>query len=463
MAADGRGLADAVIDFRAFARGEPIPVEVGAIERELGALWQQAGRRRGLGRLARRALERRDAGPRARGAGRRPSSWSTRWPPGCRRGRSRCCLEDARHGRRCRRRSRATSSPSPAGARRLLRGDHVGRPGPTPRPHFGALVRGAADPRRADCALFWIDPTLPVAADQGAPAGRRPVDRRHHRLRAARSSCSRCSSWRAGPAPADRRSRLAAPRQRALAVRGAVRSADRRARRWPPPRASSCATAPVRRQRAAARRLAGGPARLAAAARAAQTSDGGLRFDFQRGDAPGAGDRRPDGSRPRDLAARAVSWRIELYAGSDRYGRVADRDGQGRRRGADRAGHGWSSSTPTPTLSCASSPRPPRPRPALRPRPRVRRPALGPRAPAAGSTRVARYSLRARERLPKMIVLQGNWKSIVSTSGFFQLVHAVPTSSSCGWRVHAASRWCRSVTSGTSVPATFTCALPSCI
>ncbi|HXT98957.1 MAG TPA: hypothetical protein VN853_21840, partial [Polyangia bacterium] len=43
-------------NFERFARGEPIAVDVGEIERELGSLWQQASHNGGSGAVARAAL-----------------------------------------------------------------------------------------------------------------------------------------------------------------------------------------------------------------------------------------------------------------------------------------------------------------------------------------------------------------------------------------------------------------------
>ncbi len=50
-------------NFERFARGEPIAVEVGEIERELGLLWQQASRV-GADRLSRTAPSREGSGTR---------------------------------------------------------------------------------------------------------------------------------------------------------------------------------------------------------------------------------------------------------------------------------------------------------------------------------------------------------------------------------------------------------------
>ena len=297
MTADGRpgGCREAACasaehrtTFERFVRGEPIAVEVGEIERELGALWQagEPARRRGRRGLAGGALERdhrRRAGATALAGDQARSS--TRSRPPCRRARITLCLDDAqRGGGAARRPSRATSCRSRAAGAWSTRRRSRSSDRPAPR-RTSARSCAALQVAGVPTATFWLDPgAARVAAGARAPVGD------------ATASCSTPTACLrpqqlfdlerlgdGGAAAAGRRSRLAAAGRAARAVRGPVRSAGGR-------RAAGAARRALTIRHRAGQRCERAACSLAwlgvllgwRPLRSAQTSDGGVRFDFVR-------------------------------------------------------------------------------------------------------------------------------------------------------------------------------------
>lgn len=154
------------VDFERFARGEPIAVEVGEIERELAALWKQASATGPAG---------------AEGAVSRASLWNVIIPVRGRAGLAATkhfvdeiapalptrtitlCLDDeppAGPGAGVQATIENNVVSQPAGAR-MVYSEEITLIGPRgAEAHFGAIVRGLGIPG-VPTATFWLDPALP--------------------------------------------------------------------------------------------------------------------------------------------------------------------------------------------------------------------------------------------------------------------------------------------------------------
>jgi glucose-6-phosphate dehydrogenase assembly protein OpcA len=156
------------VDLERFARGEPIAVEVGEIERELAALWKRASA---------------TSAPRAEGAVSRAALWNVIIPA---RGRENLaatkhlvdeiapalptrtitlCLDEApaagaRGGVQASIENNVASQP---GGTRMVYSEEITLTGPRgAEAHFGAIVRGLGIPG-VPTATFWLDPALPAS------------------------------------------------------------------------------------------------------------------------------------------------------------------------------------------------------------------------------------------------------------------------------------------------------------
>jgi glucose-6-phosphate dehydrogenase assembly protein OpcA len=274
-----------VIDLLHFTRGEPIPVETGAIERELGLLWQQAGHA-AASVVSRAALWNVVMPTRGRAAlaatkqlvdemaGSLPTRAIT------------LCLDDGGAGDvEATIESNVVSQP---GGGRVVYSEEITLVGPTgAEAHFGALVRALQIPG-VPMALFWIDPALPASllSRELLPAA--------SRLIVDTTVCTRPGQLFTLQQLATRASALPVADLGWLRL-GPVRSLF--AGLFDPPVGGAplaAATRVVVRHRAGC----DASALLLVAwlgvrldwrpLGAVQTSDGGLRLDFQRGAAPGA-------------------------------------------------------------------------------------------------------------------------------------------------------------------------------
>jgi hypothetical protein len=316
-------------DFARFARGESIAVEVGAIERELDGLWKRAAQA-GAAVVSRAALWNVVMPVRGRaaleGAKQLVDEMASGLPT---RAITLCLDDDAREVRnpsagsavddgqgdvQATIESNVVSHP---GGARLVYSEEITLTGPArAEGHFGALVR-ALQIAGVPTALFWMDPALPLSLLKELL----PVT---DRLVTDTTICGRPDQLfgllqliaRAQPLPVADIGWLRL---------GGVRSMF--AGLFDPPIGGgplAGATRVVVRHRAGC----DASALLLVAwlgvrldwrpLRSAQTSDGGLRLDFQRGDAPGAAiavHMVPSGG----ACGKSGFLGIELYAGNDRY------------------------------------------------------------------------------------------------------------------------------------------------
>ncbi len=301
-------------NFERFARGEPIAVEVGEIERELGSLWQQASQTSGSA-VSRAVL------------------WNlvvpTRGQAGLQKTKALCdalapvvpvraialCIDDASGGSALTATIDSNVVSQPGGGRVVYCEEIslVGPPGT--EAHFGAIVRALQVPG-VRTATLWMDAAMPSAllARELLPATRRLI--------IDTASCGRPVELRDLEMLATR----ALPRP--VADLGWLRLSSFRllfAGLFDPPVGGG----PLRQaSRLAVRYRAGGDvsALLVVAwlgllldwkpIRAAETQDGGLRFEFERG---GAGPIQvalvPSGA----LCDRSAILAIELTSGRDEY------------------------------------------------------------------------------------------------------------------------------------------------
>jgi len=297
-------------NFERFARGEPIAVEVGEIERELSSLWQQASRV-SAARLGRAELSREGSGtlpgvPSETTAGSAVSRavlWNlvvpTRGRAGLEKTKALCdaiapavpvraialCLDDAAGGQELSATIDSNVVSQPSGGR-VVYCEEISLMGPPgAETHFGAMVRALQVPG-VRTATLWMDPTMPSAllARELLPVTRRLI--------IDTASCARPMDLRDLEALAAR----ALPRP--IADLGWLRLSSFRllfAGVFDPP----VGGAPLRRaSRLAVRYRAGGDASALLLVawlgllldwkplRAAGTPDGGLRFDFERPGGP---------------------------------------------------------------------------------------------------------------------------------------------------------------------------------
>jgi glucose-6-phosphate dehydrogenase assembly protein OpcA len=301
-------------NFERFARGEPIAVEVGEIERELGSLWQQASHSSGSA-VSRAVL------------------WNlvvpTRGQAGLERTKALCdalaplvpvraialCIDDAAGGSALTATIDSNVVSQPGGGRVVYCEEIslVGPPGT--EAHFGGIVRALQVPG-VRTATLWMDAAMPSAllARELLPATRRLI--------VDTASCGRPMELRDLEALAAR----ALPRP--VADLGWLRLESFRllfAGLFDPPVGGG----PLRHaSRLTVRYRAGGDvsALLAVAwlglllgwkpLRSAETSDGGLRFDFERED-----DGQVQAFLSPSTAAcdRSAILAIELTSGGDQY------------------------------------------------------------------------------------------------------------------------------------------------
>ncbi len=305
-------------NFERFARGEPIPVEVGEIERELSSLWQQASQTGGSG---------------ASSAVSRAMLWNlvvpTRGRQGLEKTKALCdaiapavpvraialCLDDTLAGQPLSATIDSNVVSQPGGGRTVYCEEIslIGPPGA--EAHFGAMVRALQVPG-VRTATLWMDATMPSAllARELLPVTRRLI--------VDTASCGRPMELRDLEALAAR----ALPRP--VADLGWLRLGSFRvlfAGLFDPPVGGG----PLRRAtRLAVRHRAGGDVSALlvvawlglllewTAVGAAGTGDGGVRFDFQRpGGAPVQAFLVPS------VAAcdRSAIVEIELDDGRDQY------------------------------------------------------------------------------------------------------------------------------------------------
>ncbi|HXJ23462.1 MAG TPA: glucose-6-phosphate dehydrogenase assembly protein OpcA [Polyangia bacterium] len=301
-------------NFERFARGEPIAVEVGEIERELGSLWQQASQAGGS--VVSRAV-----------------LWNlvvpTRGQAGLEKTKALCdalapvvpvraialCIDDASGGSALTATIDSNVVSQPGGGRVVCCEEIslVGPPGT--EAHFGAIVRALQVPG-VRTATLWMDAAMPSAllARELLPATRRLI--------VDTASCGRPIQLRDLEALATR----AYPRP--VADLGWLRLESFRllfAGLFDPPVGGG----PLRHaSRLTVRYRAGGDvsALLAVAwlgllldwkpTRAAETSDGGLRFDFERDD---QGQVQAFLSPSGAACDRSAILAIELVNGRDEY------------------------------------------------------------------------------------------------------------------------------------------------
>jgi glucose-6-phosphate dehydrogenase assembly protein OpcA len=147
-----------VTDLQRFGRGEPIPVEVGAIERELGTLWQQAGQA-ASSVVSRTALWNVVMPVRGRAALAATKQLVDEMAGGLPTRAITLCLDDGGTGEvQATIESNVVSQP---GGARVVYSEEITLVGPgRAEAHFGALVRALQIPG-VPLALFWIDPSLP--------------------------------------------------------------------------------------------------------------------------------------------------------------------------------------------------------------------------------------------------------------------------------------------------------------
>ena len=311
--------ADARANFERFARGEPIAVDVREIERELGALWQQASHDGGTGAVARAALWNLVIPTHGREALARTKALVDAIAPAAPIRAITLCLDDGAGGDLSATiESNVVSQP---GGRRVVYSEEITLVGPVgAEAHFGAMVRALQVPG-VRTATLWMDAAMPstLLVRELLPVTRRLI--------VDTASC-------AAPLHLQDLERLAARTQpRPVADLGWLRLGSFRllfAGLFDAP----VGGAPLRgATRLTVRHRPGGDvsALLIVAwlghllhwrpLRASQTSDGGLRFDFERADGGSVETLLVPTGGPCDASAVLA---IELENGRDAY--VVTRD-----------------------------------------------------------------------------------------------------------------------------------------
>jgi glucose-6-phosphate dehydrogenase assembly protein OpcA len=148
-------------DIERFVRGAPIAVEVGEIERALGALWQEASRagETQIAAVSRAALWNVIITARGRAALATTKQLVDEIAPALPTRTLALCFDDARHGAlEATIESNVVSQP---GGARMVYSEEITIAGPTSAEgHFGALVR-ALQVAGVPTATFWLDPGAP--------------------------------------------------------------------------------------------------------------------------------------------------------------------------------------------------------------------------------------------------------------------------------------------------------------
>jgi glucose-6-phosphate dehydrogenase assembly protein OpcA len=318
-------------DMQRFARGEPIAVEVGDIERELSALWQQASSAGG-------------ASPEgtASGAVSRAALWNVVIPSNGPSGLAATkqlvdelaptlptrtitlCLDDATPAGRARRGIQASIENNvvshPGGGRMVYSEEIILTGPPDAEAHFGALVRGLGVPG-VPTATFWLDAGLPesLLLRELLPISERLVLDTTCCLRPDQLFAFERLATRAHPLP--------------IADLGWLRVGGLRslfAGLFDPPVGGE----PLARCNRLMVRHRGGSDSTALLMvawigirlgwrplRCAQSSDGGLRFDFARGDASGNAATVAAHLAPSEGACgKSGILGLEIWTGDDRFG-----------------------------------------------------------------------------------------------------------------------------------------------
>jgi hypothetical protein len=143
-----------------FVRGEPIAVEVGEIERALGALWQEATRAGEAVAVSRAALWNVIMPARGRAALATAKKLVDQIAPALPTRTLTLCLDDARAGGGLEATIESNVVSQPGGAR-MVYSEEITIAGPLgAERHFGALVR-ALQVAGVPTATFWLDPATP--------------------------------------------------------------------------------------------------------------------------------------------------------------------------------------------------------------------------------------------------------------------------------------------------------------
>jgi glucose-6-phosphate dehydrogenase assembly protein OpcA len=153
------------VDFERFARGEPIAVEIGEIERELAALWKQASATGAEGAVSRAALWNVIIPVRGRSGLAATKHLVDEIAPALPTRTITLCLDDAPPagpGAGVQATIENNVVSQPAGAR-MVYSEEITLVGPRgAEAHFGAIVRGLGIPG-VPTATFWLDPALPTS------------------------------------------------------------------------------------------------------------------------------------------------------------------------------------------------------------------------------------------------------------------------------------------------------------
>jgi len=143
-----------------FVRGESIAVEVGEIERALGSLWQEASRVGDTVAVSRAALWNVIIAARGRAALATTKQLVDEIAPALPTRTLTLCLDDAQRGGNLEATIESNVVSQPGGAR-MVYSEEITIAGPsTAEGHFGALVR-ALQVAGVPTATFWLDPTAP--------------------------------------------------------------------------------------------------------------------------------------------------------------------------------------------------------------------------------------------------------------------------------------------------------------
>ena len=143
-----------------FVRGESIAVEVGEIERALGSLWQEASRVGDTVAVSRAALWNVIIAARGRAALATTKQLVDEIAPALPTRTLTLCLDDAQRGANLEATIESNVVSQPGGAR-MVYSEEITIAGPsTAEGHFGALVR-ALQVAGVPTATFWLDPTAP--------------------------------------------------------------------------------------------------------------------------------------------------------------------------------------------------------------------------------------------------------------------------------------------------------------
>jgi glucose-6-phosphate dehydrogenase assembly protein OpcA len=304
-------------NFERFARGEPIAVDVGEIERELGSLWQEASHAGGgqTGAVARAALWNLVIPARGRDALARTKALVDAIAPAVPVRAITLCLDDAAGGGDLSATIESNVVSQPGGGR-MVYSEEITLVGPAgSEAHFGAMVRALQVPG-VRTATLWMDAAMPTEL---LTRELLPVTRR---LIVDTASCS-------GPLQLQDLDRLAARMHpRPVADLGWLRLSSFRllfAGLFDPPVGGG----PLRgATRLAVRHRSGGDVSAFLVVAwlgqllgweplcSAQTSDGGRRFDFDR---PGGGLVEAFVVPTAGACDQSAILAIELASGSDAY------------------------------------------------------------------------------------------------------------------------------------------------